>query len=78
MTTTNTATTAKMSRTEKQMTDSGYYVEYTFDTRAEADDAANDIERCGQGQATWVRRSQTGWTLWIETDAAHNKRGVAA
>jgi hypothetical protein len=66
-----------MTRTEKLMTDSGYYAEATFDTRAEADGAASDIERCGQGQATWVRRSQTGWTLWIETDKQHEARGQA-
>lgn len=66
-----------MTRTERLMTDSGYYAEETFDTRAEADGAASDIERCGQGRATWVRRSETGWTLWIETDEHRETRGLA-
>ena len=66
-----------MTRLEKLMHDSGYYAESIFDTRAEADGAADDIERCGQGQATWVRRSRAGWTVWVETDKAHDERGLA-
>jgi hypothetical protein len=66
-----------MTKLEKLMYDSGYYVESTFNTRAGADGAADDIERCGQGQATQVRRSHVGWTLWVETDKARNKRGLA-
>jgi hypothetical protein len=57
-----------MTRTEKEMTDSGYYAENTYDTYREAHEAESLIERCGQGQRTWVRRSRTGWTLWVETD----------
>lgn len=67
-----------ITRTEKQMTESGYYVEGVYGTRAEADEAANDIERCGEGQATWVRRSATGWTLWVETEEQNEKRCLAA
>jgi len=66
-----------MSRTEKFMIGSGYYAEGVFETRVEADEAAADIERYGQGQATWVRRSQAGWTLWVETNKQHEVRGLA-
>lgn len=67
-----------MTKIENQMIQRGYSAEGTFDTEAEAETAAADIERCGGGQATWVRRSAAGWTVWVETDEAHQRRTDAA
>jgi len=66
-----------MTRTEKEMINFGYYAETTCDTKREAEEFASDLERCGQGQAVSVRKSATGWTVWVETEEAHDKRGLA-
>ena len=67
-----------MTRTEKEMIASGYYAEATCSSKREAEDLADDIQRCGQGQSTWIRKSATGWTLWVETEEQHDKRGMAS
>jgi len=67
-----------MTKTEREMTNGGYYAEGAYDTEREARAAAFDIERSNEGQATQVRKSAHGWTVWVETEEQHEKRTLAA
>lgn len=66
-----------MTRIERQMEQWGYYLSSIMDTRAEAEEEAAMLQRCGQGQAICIRRCRNGWALWIETSEAHNERSLA-
>lgn len=63
-----------MTRTEMEMTRLGYIAEDTRETLREAEDRAETIRNCGQGEDVVVRKSADGFTVWVESRKTYEKR----
>ena len=56
-----------MTRTEKEMTARGFEIEETFEKKSEAEVELFEVQM-QSGRDAVVRKSASGWTIWIETD----------